>query len=65
MSHRVSIVKIDVVNHFMYCSPRYFARGAPLNLHAWKRMKSRLMLRNESLIYIKASPNLQVDNAFE
>ena len=35
-------------------------RGAPLNLHAWRRMKSRLMLRNENVIYLNALPNLQV-----
>ena len=35
-------------------------RGAPLNLHAWRCMKSRLVLGNESAIYLKASPNLQV-----
>ena len=38
------------------------ARGAPLNLHAWRRMKSRLTLRNENTIYLKASPHLQVTN---
>ena len=36
------------------------ARGAPLNLHERRRMKSRLMLRNKNAIYLKAFPNLQV-----
>ena len=36
------------------------ARGAPLNLDAWRCMKSHLMLGNEGAIYLKASPNLQV-----
>ena len=36
------------------------ARGAPLNLHERRRMKSRLMLRNENVIYLNALPNLQV-----
>ena len=35
-------------------------RGAPLNLKAWRHMKSKLMLGNESAIYLKASPNLHV-----
>ena len=35
-------------------------RGTPLNLHAWRRMKSRLMFGNENAIYLKASPNPQV-----
>ena len=39
---------------------RDVARGAPLNLHAWRRMKSRLILGIVSAIYLKASPNLQV-----
>ena len=39
---------------------RDVARGAPLSLHAWRRMKSRLILGNESAIYLKASSNLQV-----
>ena len=34
------------------------ARGAPLNLHERRRMKSRLMLRNKNAIYLKAFPNL-------
>ena len=38
---------------------RDVARGAPLNLHAWRRMKSRLMVQNENGIYLKAYPNLQ------
>ena len=38
------------------------ARGAPLNLHSWRRMKSCLTLRNENAIYLKASPYLQVTN---
>ena len=78
----------EVVDPFMYCSPKYFAltrgmydlmikdlsgqvkvtletlcdvaRGAPLNLHAWRRMKSRLVLGNAIAIYLKVSPNLQV-----
>ena len=36
------------------------ARGAPLNLHAWRHMKSRLTLRNENAIHLKASPHLQI-----
>ena len=28
------------------------ARGAPLNLHAWRRMKSQLMLGNESAMHL-------------
>ena len=36
------------------------ARGAPLNLHAWRRMKSRLTLMNENAIHLKASPHLQI-----
>ena len=39
---------------------RDVTRGAPLSLHAWRRMKSRLILGNESAIYLKASPNLHV-----
>ena len=39
---------------------RSVARGAPLNLHAWRRMKSHLTLRNENTIYLKASPHVQV-----
>ena len=35
-------------------------RGASLNLHAWRRMKSRLILGNEGAIYLKALHNLQV-----
>ena len=35
------------------------ARGAPLNFHAWRRIKSHLILGNESAIYFQASHNLQ------
>ena len=34
--------------------------GAHLNLHAWRCMRSQLMLGNDSAIYLKAYPNLQV-----
>ena len=34
------------------------ARGAPLNLHAWRCMKSLLLHRNVSVIYLKGSPHL-------
>ena len=29
------------------------AKGAPLNLNTWRHMKSRLMLGNVSVIYLK------------
>ena len=48
------IVKVTIENL------KEVGKGAPLNLNAWRRMKSRLILGSESALYLKAEPKLQV-----
>ena len=46
------------INKVMVEALKDVAKGAPLNLSAWRHLKSRLMLGNGSAIYLKASPKL-------
>ena len=46
------IVKVTIENL------KEVGKGAPLNLNAWRRMKSRLILGSESALYLKVEPKL-------
>ena len=36
------------------------AKGAPLNSNTWRHMKSRVMLKVETIIYLQTLPNVRV-----